>query len=77
MSGYAQTILDTQGALDADINLLEKPFSENDLLTQVRHAINHDASAPDSPLPAETPEPAQTATRVEPADAPKRTPAPA
>ncbi|HEY5989155.1 MAG TPA: response regulator, partial [Streptosporangiaceae bacterium] len=50
MSGYAQTILDTQGALDPGINLLEKPFSESGLLTQVRHALDPHASAPDSPL---------------------------
>ena len=28
MSGYAQPILDTQGALDPHSDLLEKPFSE-------------------------------------------------
>jgi two-component system, cell cycle sensor histidine kinase and response regulator CckA len=51
MSGYAQTVLDTQGALDADINLLENPFSENDLLTRVRHAIAHPPTA-GQPAPA-------------------------
>ncbi len=43
MSGYAKSILDTQGALRADINVLEKPFSENDLLTRVRQAIDEGA----------------------------------
>ena len=46
MSGYAQTVLDTQGALDPGINLVEKPFSENDLLTRLRDAIDN-ASTPD------------------------------
>jgi PAS domain S-box-containing protein len=52
MSGYAQTVLDTQGALDAGLNLLEKPFSEHALLTRVRHTIDH-ASPPAGPGPAD------------------------
>ncbi len=47
MSGYAQTVLDTQGALDAHVDLLEKPFSETTLLTRVRNAIDH--GGPDGP----------------------------
>jgi CheY-like chemotaxis protein len=39
MSGYAQPVLDTQGALDPDIDLLEKPFSETMLLTRVGQAL--------------------------------------
>jgi signal transduction histidine kinase/CheY-like chemotaxis protein len=41
MSGYAQPILDTHGALADQIDLLEKPFSEATLLTRVRRAIDN------------------------------------
>ncbi len=47
MSGYAQPILDTHGALDPDVDLLEKPFSETALLTRV-----HDVLNPQPPPPA-------------------------
>ena len=40
MSGYAQPVLATQGALDPYINLLEKPFSEATLLRRVRRALD-------------------------------------
>jgi PAS domain S-box-containing protein len=40
MSGYAQPVLDTQGALDPDVELLEKPFSEASLLSRVRQVID-------------------------------------
>ena len=40
MSGYAQTVLGAEGALDPDIDLLEKPFSEAALLARVRQAID-------------------------------------
>jgi hypothetical protein len=40
MSGYAQPILDTQGALDPQSDLLEKPFPENTLLTRVQRAMD-------------------------------------
>ncbi len=50
MSGYAQPVLATQGALDPDVDLLEKPFSEAALLTRVRDAIDY-ASTPDGPAP--------------------------
>jgi PAS domain S-box-containing protein len=43
MSGYAQPILDTHGALASQIDLLEKPFTETTLLTRVRHAIDNGA----------------------------------
>jgi signal transduction histidine kinase/CheY-like chemotaxis protein len=43
MSGYAQPILDTHGALADQIDLLEKPFSEATLLTRVRRAIDNGA----------------------------------
>jgi DNA-binding response OmpR family regulator len=41
MSGYAQPVLDTQGALDPGVDLLEKPFTETTLLTRVRQAIDN------------------------------------
>jgi len=40
MSGYAQPILDTQGALDPHSDLLEKPFAETTLLTRVQRALD-------------------------------------
>jgi PAS domain S-box-containing protein len=41
MSGYAHSVLDTQGALDPHVDLLEKPFSEAHLLCRVRRALGH------------------------------------
>ena len=41
MSGYAQPILDTQGALDPHTELLETPFTEQALLTRVRQALDN------------------------------------
>jgi hypothetical protein len=36
MSGYAYDVLDTQGTLDPNANLLEKPFTEDTLLHRIR-----------------------------------------
>jgi len=41
MSGYAQPILDSQGALDPHVDLLEKPFSEVTMLTRVRQVLGN------------------------------------
>jgi two-component system, cell cycle sensor histidine kinase and response regulator CckA len=41
MSGYAQSMLDTQGALANHADLLEKPFSESAVLRRVREAIDN------------------------------------
>jgi PAS domain S-box-containing protein len=41
MSGYAQAMLHTQGALGGRIDLMEKPFSESTLLSRVREAIDN------------------------------------
>jgi CheY-like chemotaxis protein len=43
VSGYAQTVLGTQGTLDMDVALLEKPFSETQLLAKVREVLDSDA----------------------------------
>jgi PAS domain S-box-containing protein len=40
MSGYAQAMLDTQGALDGRIDLLEKPFTEKTVLSRIREALD-------------------------------------
>ena len=40
MSGYARPILDVQGAVEPDVDLLEKPFTEASLLARVRRAID-------------------------------------
>ena len=45
MSGYAQPVLDSQGALDPDIDLLEKPFSEATLLIQVHRALHGESGS--------------------------------
>jgi len=52
MSGYAQPVLDTQGALDPDVDLLEKPFTQPTLLTRVRRTIDN-GSGPDNPADAD------------------------
>ncbi len=41
MSGYAQPVLDTHGALDPQVEIIEKPFSENILLSRARQALDH------------------------------------
>jgi CheY-like chemotaxis protein len=38
MSGYAQPVLASQGRLDANVELLDKPFTEGELLNKV-HAV--------------------------------------
>ncbi|BFU47398.1 hypothetical protein KRMM14A1004_56350 [Krasilnikovia sp. MM14-A1004] len=47
MSGYAQPVLASQGTLDPDVTLLEKPFTKPQLLTAVRQILDHrSATAP-------------------------------
>lgn len=43
VSGYAHTVLGTQGTIDTDAALLEKPFSEAQLLAIVREVLDSDA----------------------------------
>jgi two-component system, cell cycle sensor histidine kinase and response regulator CckA len=40
MSGYAQPVLASQGTLDPDVTLVEKPFSETALLDHIRTVLN-------------------------------------
>jgi CheY-like chemotaxis protein len=40
MSGYAQPVLVSRGALEGDVNLIEKPFSAVKLIAKVAHLIN-------------------------------------
>ena len=40
MSGYAQPVLTSRGALSRDAHLIEKPFSSAKLIAQVAHLIN-------------------------------------
>ena len=42
MSGYPQGLLDDQGVVAADVNLIEKPFSQQSLLTRLRQVIADD-----------------------------------
>jgi PAS domain S-box-containing protein len=53
MSGYAQPVLASQGTLDAGVTLVEKPFTEPDLLQKIRHTL-------DTPTPHQTPPPEHT-----------------
>jgi CheY-like chemotaxis protein len=39
MSGYAQPILASQGRLDPDVTLLDKPFTERELLDKVNEVL--------------------------------------
>jgi hypothetical protein len=39
MSGYAQPVLASQGRLDPDVILLDKPFTEHELLNKVSAAL--------------------------------------
>ncbi len=56
MSGYARPILDSQGALDPGVDLLEKPFAQTTLLSRVRQALDR-AGEPADPPSAERPAP--------------------
>jgi signal transduction histidine kinase len=40
ISGYAQTVLGSQGTVDQGVQLLEKPFSEPQLLAKVREVLD-------------------------------------
>ena len=40
MSGYTEGVLDTQGVLEAGVNLIEKPFTEASLLAKLREVIS-------------------------------------
>ncbi|MEU8818611.1 PAS domain S-box protein [Actinoplanes sp. NPDC048796] len=40
MSGYARPVLASQGTLDPDVTLVEKPFSKNQLLTALRQCLD-------------------------------------
>ncbi len=51
MSGYAQPVLDSQGALDPQVELLEKPFSEASLLSRVRQVIDDGDGGREPPGP--------------------------
>jgi PAS domain S-box-containing protein len=40
MSGYTHGVLDTQGVLEAGVNLIEKPFTEASLLAKLREILS-------------------------------------
>ena len=40
MSGHARPVLAGSGTLEAGVSLLEKPFSEEDLLAAVREVLD-------------------------------------
>jgi PAS domain S-box-containing protein len=48
MSGYARVVLDADGALGPNVDFLEKPFSEAEMVARVRRAI--DGAEPDGPF---------------------------
>jgi nitrogen-specific signal transduction histidine kinase len=45
MSGYAQPILASQGRLDPDVTLLDKPFTERELLDKVNEVLTPQSTA--------------------------------
>jgi len=53
MSGYAQPVLASQGTLDPGVILIEKPFTEADLLDRVRNVLDH-AAGGEAPDPTRT-----------------------
>jgi two-component system, cell cycle sensor histidine kinase and response regulator CckA len=40
MSGYARPVLASQGSLEPNVALVEKPFSEAELLSQAGQVLN-------------------------------------
>jgi hypothetical protein len=40
MSGYARPVLASQGSLEPNVVLLEKPFSESELLSEAAHVLS-------------------------------------
>jgi hypothetical protein len=44
MSGYARPVLSSHGTLDPGIRLIEKPFTEPDLVGPVRELLDTDRS---------------------------------
>jgi hypothetical protein len=40
MSGYAHPVLASQGTLDPGVTLLEKPFTESDLLDKIKEVLD-------------------------------------
>jgi FixJ family two-component response regulator len=48
MSGYAHAVLDADGALGPNVDFMEKPFSEAEIVARVRQAI--DGVEPDGPV---------------------------
>jgi hypothetical protein len=44
MSGYSQGVVVQQGVLDKDCNLIEKPFSTDELLRRVRAGLDGEPS---------------------------------
>jgi CheY-like chemotaxis protein len=45
MSGYAQPVLASQGRLEPDVTLLDKPFTERDLLDKVYTVLTRQTAA--------------------------------
>lgn len=46
MSGYAQPVLAERGTLEPGVRLVEKPFTEPDLLTHVRDVLDDPGPRP-------------------------------
>ena len=45
MSGYSSDVIAPRGVLDDGVNLIEKPFSSDDLLRKVREVLHRDSTA--------------------------------
>ena len=55
MSGYAQPVLANEGRLEPGTVLLEKPFTEIELLKKTGQAINGNFGEPSPPDPVQHP----------------------
>lgn len=47
MSGHPGDVFADRGMLDAGVSVIQKPFTERELATKVRHALGHDEVSPD------------------------------
>jgi DNA-binding response OmpR family regulator len=43
MSGYSENVIVHQGVIDEGVNLIEKPFSVDDLLRRIREILDGDS----------------------------------
>ena len=73
MSGYAETVIDRNGSIEPGVELMQKPFSMQDLIAKIREMLGatpafdlasanlqtHELSSGSSPTPKESPMPSR------------------